>query len=233
MRLIFWKICIFCIFFTPAILIEAGEDVSEYSLQEDHPFYGVLENIFISSKILDAKENLIDAGFVIIQVREPMFVIASHPLLPGYLVKVHLHSSSRSIEDRRKNLICRCKTAKSLRSLILEKNLRHFVVPDKWVYTMATEEKDFVLIVTHMNIVSKSESRYAWKHASEDQLQELYCIIRHDFGSCKLVENIPFTREGVFACIDTEKPSSGDRFMKGNLSTKGRLYWDFLVKINE
>ena len=61
-------------------------------------------------------------------------------------------------------------------------------------------------------------------------LKELYCIIRNDCGSSKLVENVPYTKEGVFTCIDTEKSSQGDLYIKKYLSKRMRMYWDELVQ---
>lgn len=209
---------------------DLAENIDRHLLQSDHPFYPALERIFASSKTLDSEKNLRRAGFKILQVREPMFIIALHPALPGHLFKVHLHSSSRSIKTIWKNLISRCNSAERLRDLIQEKNISRFVVPNKWIYTTPTEKQDPVLIVTYMNIVSEEKTKYAWKNfASKNVLKELYWIIRHDCGSSKLVENVPYTKDGVFACIDTEKPTNGDDDLKKYLSPEGRMYWDSLV----
>ena len=124
------------------------DDVERHLLQVEHPFTASLDRIFASSRTLDSAKDLERAGFTIIQLRDPMFVIAKHPALPGHLVKVYLHSSPRSIENRWKNLVKRCHLAERLRDLIQEKNLRYFTVPDKWIYTTPTKNQDPVLIVT-------------------------------------------------------------------------------------
>ena len=129
------------------------------------------------------------------------------------------------------NIITRCNAAERLRNLIKKEKIRYFTVPDKWIYTTPTIDQDPVLIVTYMNIVSKEQSKYAWKYLVKPKhLDELYCIIRHGCGSSKLVDNIPYTKEGVFTCIDTEKPSHGDRNLKKYLSQKMKNYWDDLVE---
>ena len=82
-----------------------------------------------------------------------------------------------------------------------------------------------------MNIFSKKQTEYAWKNIiTRGHLKELYCILKNGCGSSKLVENIPYTQEGVFACIDTEKPSQGDRYVRKYLSEEKRAYWDRLIE---
>lgn len=234
MKSLFWKIFVCFICFTNLSQADLAKDARRHSLTIDHPFHEALDHIFASSKTLDSERDLVKAGFTIIQLRDPMFVIAKHPALPGHLVKVHLHSSSRSTESRWKNLVRRCNAAERLRKLIQKENLRYFTVPDKWIYTTPTRSQDPVLIVTRMNIVSEEKSKYAWKnYVQRDHLKELYCIIKHNCGSSKLEENVPYTKEGVFACVDTEKSPQGHRSVKRYLSKKMRDYWDELVRKDE
>lgn len=232
MKILLSTLFTFAICFTSFGRADLTEDLVRHSLQSDHPFYRALDNIFSSPKTLNSEKNLIKAGFTIIQLRNPQFVIAKHPALPGHLVKLYLRSSSRSLECQWKNTITRCNNAEKLRDLIKKNNIKRFTVPDKWIYT--TKQQDPILIVTKMNIVSEEQSRYAWKHLIKNKhLQELFCIIRHGCGSSKLIENIPYTKEGMFTCIDTEKPSQGDSYLKKYLSKKMRNYWDFLIKQNK
>jgi len=217
------------LFFSAIGCADLAEDLDAYTMPAQHPFYAKLERIFASSKTLDSERNFVKAGFTIFQLREPMFVVATHPELPGHLVKVHLRSSSRSTKSRWKNFITRCKNATKLRDLIEKEKIRYFTVPDKCIYI--TKHQDPVLIVTRMNIVSERETKRAWlSHVKHKHIKELYCILSNGCGSSKLVENIPYTREGVFACVDTEKPSQGDRYVKKYLSRDMSLYWDELKK---
>ncbi|MBS0627476.1 MAG: hypothetical protein JSS09_04625, partial [Verrucomicrobia bacterium] len=126
MKVIFFKIAALLMCCISSCRADLVEDVARYSLQQDHPFHDVLNRIFASSKTLDSKTDLINAGFSIIDFRIPDFVIASHPDLPGHLVKVHLHSSGRLIEHRWRNLIKRCEAAERLRDLIQKEKLRYF-----------------------------------------------------------------------------------------------------------
>ena len=218
-----------CVFLRAIGSADLAEDLDAYTMPAHHPFYAKLERIFASSKTLDSERNFLKAGFTILQLRDPMFVIAMHPELPGHLVKVHLRASHRSPQSRWNNLITRCKNAAKLKGVIEKENIRYFTVPDKCIYT--TRHQDPVLIVTRMNIVSARETKHAWlKHAKRKHIKELHCIISNGCGSSKLVENLPYTREGVFACIDTEKPSQGDRYIKKYLSKDMCLYWDELNK---
>ena len=231
MRTLLPKMLILFICFISLAGADLTDDVQRHLLQVEHPFTASLDRIFASSKTLDSARDLERAGFTIIQLRTPMFAIAEHPDFPGYLFKIHLHSSSRVIEDRWLNLTARCNAAERLRTLIKKEKLRYFTVPDKWIYVTPTESRDPILIVTKMNIVSENKTKYAWsKFLKHKHLKELYIIIKSNCGSSKLVQNIPFTKEGVFTCIDTEKPSKGDEHLKKYLSKEMQAYWDGLVK---
>lgn len=228
MRLPAWLFILY-VFCTALGGADLTDDFIMHKLSEHHPFYSKLEKIFAYSKTLDSERNFLKAGFTILQLRDPMFVIAMHPQLPGHLVKVHLRSSDRDPEKRWKNLITRCNNAAKLREFIEKEKIRYFTVPDKLIYV--TKDGDPVFIVTRMNICSERETRYAWKnHVKHKHLKELQLILSNGLGSSKLVENIPYTKEGLFTCIDTEKPSQGNSYIKKYLSEEMSIYWNNLTR---
>ncbi len=192
---------------------------SDFLLPEISPLWNALNSIFSNSGVLDTPDTLTEAGFIPVSVRPSGMVVAKHAYLPGYLVKVYI--KSKKIQPNWVWAIHRCWGASNIRELIEEKKLRYFVVPDKWIYPMTSLTSSYeklgkdlthlsspiALVVTDMQLVGKEGSRAAWKtRATYRHIQELYCILSHGYSSCALPANIPYTKFGKFACIDTEHP---------------------------
>lgn len=226
------KYILLLVFFISCNLLEGKteDDIQSYLLAEQDPLQEILDALFISPKVLSSKKELEKMGFEIIEIRHPSFFIAKHPLLPRYVVKAHLNSSTRSQEDRWNNLLNRCYGAEAIEKIIAFHKLRYFVVPKKKIYV--TRDGDPILLATYIELASKADSKYAWKTiAKKEHIQELYQILRHGYGSSKLPENLSFTKKGTFACIDTEKPPREDIPMhtKKHLSKKMQRYFQKLV----
>lgn len=193
------------IFFTPGqcSLIEASfEEVESYQLSSDHPLYKKLEKIFSRGNILKSNNFFFNAGFRNLSIQPSGMYVARHPALPGYLVKAYLDTHPNAGELQW--MIDRCKGAENIRKLIKEKNLKHFLVPKKWIYY--PPHSSAILVVEDMNLVSKAETKMAWQEASKSQIRELFILLDHGFGSCYLSGNIPYTKLGKFACVDTAYP---------------------------
>lgn len=208
-----------------------GFAFEEYMLAQAHPLRARLDKIFASSEVLQEEGSLKRAGFVILHDRPSTLLVARHRALPGYLVKVYPYSSPRSREENFGNLVNRCKGAENIRNLIQEKGLKRFVVPDKWLY-FTPDGEGCILVVTDMDLLSSKQSKRIWKkRVTQAELEELYCIISHGYASSKLPANIPYTKKGVFACIDTEQPIRVPRYenVKAHLSPAMALYWEKLV----
>lgn len=211
------------------------EDICGYVLPVDHPCSSVLDSFFSCSGILRSEKDLEKKGFIIICRRSSGLIVARHWALPGYLIKLYLKSCRKSKEEILERLVNRCRGAENIRNLIERERLCYFTVPDKWVYFTPCKEKIPILIVTDMDIVSRKQSIHAWKNfITYASLEELYCIISHGYASSALPTNIPYTRSGLFACIDTEDPIREPRFenVKKHICPKMAAYWDELVRID-
>lgn len=222
---------------------EMKRQISPYLLSPQHPLKSTLDEIFTRSRAIENNEAFAEAGFETIS---SFMRVARHPLLPGYLVKVFLDSEHRLNGDRRKGwerLVDRCEGASNIRRLIEKENIQHFVVPDKWIYPLPVEPSPMllpgkerqlaVLLVTDMDLVHSSECREAWKtKITPKHLEELYCIVSHGYASTYLTANVAYTRQGKFACIDTEYPKRKLNYNKvlHYLSDEMAEYWDRLVR---
>ncbi|MBA3239371.1 MAG: hypothetical protein H0T62_13655 [Parachlamydiaceae bacterium] len=223
-------------------VVEKAKSDHRFILKDSHWLKSRLDQIFCKNVITD--QTSFDAsGFVTVCKRPSRMIVAKHELLPKYLIKTYLLSEKRPTGW--KWMVNRCLGAENIRNLIKEKKLRHFVVPDKWIYPLSNcvakddlsdlseRDSDAILVVTRMNIGDTESCRLAWKErATKQVLDELYCILCHGFGSCFLAMNIPYTEEGKFACLDTEYPFRKHKYerAKHHLSPEMRLYWEQLIR---
>ncbi|MBS0649212.1 MAG: hypothetical protein JSS10_08325 [Verrucomicrobia bacterium] len=217
--------------------------MAPYLLPQNHPLKPQLDSIFSRQRALENPKALREAGFdIVIAMPHSFIIVARHPSMPGYIFKLYLDS-----ETRRKNnisptewLIRRCQGAAKIRKIIKKEKIKHFVVPDKWLYVLplspASHELDpkpVLLVETDMNLESHPLTALAWKTAIEpEHLQELYAIIKKGVGSIHVVSNIPYTKEGKFAFIDTENIHQPLKLkkVKKYLSPDMQLFWDRLIE---
>lgn len=215
-----------------------------YLLPADHWLQSALDEIFAGNEALKDHHNFKKAGFDIICKRSSKMIVASHEKIEGYLIKAYLQSDKPNLSW--KWMCNRCEGAENIRKLIKKKKLKHFIVPDKWIYRLPEEvvskghreslnkqTDPAVLVVTRMNIGSYEHARLAWKEkVTHEVLRELYCILSHGFASLYLVLNIPYTHDGKFACLDTEFPFRHFNYEKvyHYLSDEMKLYWEILIK---
>ena len=213
-------------------------DHLNYIIPTKHPAKPILDKLFSKGRPIKNENTLTKANF------EPLFfqtgthiVVASHHKLEGSLLKLYLDSEKEIKDDKPGGwwLKNRCKGAEYVRRLIKRKKLRYFTVPEKWLYPLpdsSNQENSFILIVQRMPIVPLEDSKRAWKtQVTRKILRELYYIISHGYASSGLPTNIPYCRNGKFACIDTEhaqRPPNYPR-VKDYISSKMAKYWDHLI----
>lgn len=209
-----------------------------------HPMKVPLDRIFCHCRAIHSCQTLCDAGFRILFNQPISFIkVVCHPWLPGYLLKLYVDSDC-CLKDNKPGwwwLSRRCEGAANIRKLIKRKKLKCFVVPEKWLYPLPVcpppldpcHRQLFVLLVEDMCLVSYEESNWAWKNVvTRRHLRELYQIISHGYASIFLPGNIPYSRKGVFACIDTEYPKRKPNYrgVKRYLSPQMQKCWDKIVR---
>lgn len=217
--------------------------IKPHLLPLDHPAKKAMDDIFVHTNFrpIENEANFKKAGFTVLFHQPFSFIrVASHPNLKGHLLKVYLDSELRKKfnKDGWEWLVMRCQGAENIRNLIQTKKLKYFSVPDKWLYPLPAHSKrprektqTIVLLVTDMQLVSHQESINAWMNVNKAQLDELYIILSHGFGSSHVIWNIPYSKSGKFTCIDTEHPSRTPKYatVKNFLSDEMKDYWDKLV----
>ena len=216
--------------------------VAPFLLPDDHPVKDTLDYLFAQSRVIENEKSLLDAGFEIIAKMQVSFVIvARHYAVPGYVFKIYLDSETRTKKGipNWKWLFSRCRGAQRIRKVIKDKKLRYFSVPDKWLYALPqfplsreSYSQPLILIETDMEIESDEVTKQSWLTVKPEQLDELYEVVKHGYGSFHLVQNVPYTKNGKFAFVDTEYPRRilKLRKIKKYLSPDMQKYWDTLIQ---
>lgn len=214
--------------------------IGPYLLPAKHPFKPIIDSVFATSRVTSNLDTLVAAGFQILHVQESSFIIvAKHPLLPQYLFKLYTDSEVRTRLNKPswRWLLDRCIGAERIRKLIDKKKIKNFTVAEKWLYPLPPipangVQHPLVLLVTDLNLVSQNETMEAWRSKVTTQhLDELYIILSHGFGSNFLSGNVPYTKSGKFAFIDTEYPYREITLskVKKYIAPELHAYWDQLV----
>lgn len=214
------------IFLFLCLHIYGYEDDKDFSIVShliplEHPAKPILDNIFQASRATFNRDSFVAAGFQILFTQpRSLVLVARHPLLPGYLVKVQLDDELRTKHGIPfwKWMQNRCEGAKKIGKVIKKKKLKHFKVPNKWIYFLPLLEdvpktpeyspKPVILLVEDMDLVSPEVNVEAWKGMTEEHLNELYTIIIVSGGSSYRADNIVLSHDGRFAFIDTEYPKA-------------------------
>jgi hypothetical protein len=229
----------------PYITSKMRKRMRPYLLPPQNKLKASLDTIFNPSRVMHDKKSFAKAGFItLFDQKRSRIKVAKHPALKGYLLKVYFDGDVLKDKAGWDRFTERCQGARNVQRLIKEKNLEHFSAPDKWLYppvfsnipptTNPKSVQPVVLVVTDMNLVSIKESENAWKKkVTHTHLDELFCILSHGFASQYLPYNIPYTKNGKFACIDTEYPQrtyANFDLAKESLAPEMKTYWDHLVR---
>lgn len=229
----------------PYISNEARDKIRPFVLPPDHPAKAKLDAIFKTARASFDDKSLVKAGFTIKFKQPRSFIrVVSHPKLKGYLLKLVLDTELKEKNGRPAWywFVNRCLGVKKIQNVLTAHKIRNFVAPNKWIYplpihpypvtTVENKRKLVVLLVDDMDLTSKASNKLAWKkEVDKEQLDELYTIIKEVGGHSYRAENIPQTKKGKFAFVDTEYPTSAPRFsdIRPYLSSKRQYYWDMLV----
>lgn len=190
------------------------EAVGPYLLPYEHPARAFLDKICKKKRILASENALLKAGFHIIykQLNQGL-VVARHPYLRGYLLKMYLDRSPRKEWSL---FVLRAKGAKIIQGLLDKYSYNDYMkVPQKWIYPVTVKKrpkasegifpKDFILIVEDMQLVSKKfDEDFYMNGISLVHVKALHKIIGKGGLSDSHIGNIPVSIDSKIAFIDTE-----------------------------
>lgn len=199
--------------YNPDVSQEVWQQLEPYFLPYDHPVKKKLDRLFSKKRATATLESFRKAGFLNAKFREPTnIVVGLNSELKGFVIKAYLDSQPPLCEWE--NWLKRIRGAERVRNCIQAHHFKDCLVPHKWIYPLPREpkgaksaaRKHFILVVEEMPILKAQDNLKAFNQKMTKRLlTQLYTVIQE----CGLIDsvypdNIPFTREGQIAFIDTE-----------------------------
>lgn len=215
-------------------------------LPEDHPVKETLDSIFSKSRVLLSIESMKGAGFSPVKPRKvTRLIVTSHSKTPGYIYKVYLDTQYYYKGVPELTLWQkRIAGAQKIRTLVNDNNWGHlFKIPQKWAYKLPKKpsppkeflRKDYILVEEDMELLSAKENKLAWKNpqlVTEELLKALCCILKEvGLSDCVKIDNIPFSKDGRVAFIDTQSFDEGTPSLSNlssSLPKERKAYWKSL-----
>lgn len=182
--------------------------IESFYLPEKHSLNRPLSHLFRFPMMFRSPKFLTAQGFDV-KVSHRRLMIAGHRDIPDHLIKKFVDHVSQS--NQVQNFLKRIRGADALRRHIKKLNLKHIVVPKKWLYQLPSGFPPFsyILVVEKMDIYDDwdnphGKARKLYYNMDKEILTEL-CILLHTAGGCDSIpRNQPFTQSGQIAFIDTE-----------------------------
>lgn len=189
--------------------------LEECLLPSNHPLQENLKSLFTNKAMFNSPKSLSHEGFKVNRRVHRGLMVAGHPSISGYLIKKF--ESKVPQEEQLQNFLRRVNGARALSDFIHVNQLKHIVVPQKWIYRLPkrftnrkTGEEAYVLIVEKMDIYGgglNPNGDLAKKYSTIDKevLKEI-CTVLYTFrGLDSVLHNLPFTYQDQIAFIDTDK----------------------------
>jgi hypothetical protein len=164
-----------------------------------------LGKLFRDRGMFDTADDWHDAGFKILRESENKICVASHSSANGYLFKKYVNAGKREDpDDQLKNYKTRVDGARRVRALISDRGLRNAVAPSKWIRELPSRFGSHILIVERLDLLDDDESKRAYHRIDEGTLRDLCTVLYAFRGLDSTPKNVPITRDGKVAFIDTE-----------------------------
>lgn len=167
-----------------------------------------LKRLFADPEMFDSRSDFRAAGFDVFErSKEEKIMVATHKAAPEYVFKKY--SKDRPLEEQLEKYEQRIEGARRVKALIDARQLQHVVVPQKALIELPKEfgsrrESSYIVIAERLELVDNDKSKRAYGHIDKDVLKDL-CTVLYVFpGLDSVVDNLPFTKDGKIALIDTE-----------------------------
>ncbi len=230
--------------YNPFVPLEIWQKLEPFFLPANHPIKAKLDRIFHSQRVTLSKETFEEAGFGKVKERKPTNIfVGNHPELKGFIIKVYLDTQPALKEWE--NWIDRIQGAKAIRDFIQQRGYtKLFKVPQKWIYPLPIwpsppnnslyNRKNFILIVEDMDILDHKDCLHAYKTEVTPEILDALFLNLKEVGLLDSTHaaNVPFTKDGRMAFIDTEHhhkwpvPYFG---IKCYFSNPMQAYWQKLI----
>lgn len=236
-----------CLFLLHLHFSFAQNEITSHLLPSDLPIKKALDVMFKKARVILNSKTLKKAKFTDCKPRKfTRIIVTKHEDFPGYIFKLFLDAQrykSDTIESE--IFLNRIKGASKIAALIEREGLEAFFkVPKKWIYPLPKGSKadkdfpckNFILVEEDMDLLDAKANIEAWKsvQVTSDLLVHLYTILKEvGLRDCAKIENIPFSKDGKIAFIDTESFGYDKvpfKRLKNALSPEMRPVWETIIK---
>jgi len=193
--------------------------------------------LFRDPHMFDSKDTFRAAGFTVRKTSAHNIMVGRHPAAPDHLFKKY--SRDVPLDKQLANYQSRKRGAKKLRQFITAHQLRHMIVPQKWIYDLPDSfshhgERSHLLVVERMKLLDTMDNERRYRDIDKDVLKEL-CVVLHAFrGLDSAIHNVRFTQSGQITFIDTENWERSQRnffhYIRRELSERSRQRADRMFR---
>lgn len=225
-------------FKNPAVSLDVWREAEPYFLPETHPTKKVLDRIFSQVNPIENYKALSRAGFKFsLPEDRRKLVCAKHSKIKGYLIKTFTNEQTHVTQEHL-GWIQRIEGARQIQKCIDRHGYRKIMkVPKKWIYPLPyADGKHFILIVEDMDLLKGFENGDAYVlDMNKARLNALYVVLTENLLIDSIfIDNIPFSKDGKIAFIDTEHFNNRTKRLKLERLTKRfsptmALHWMALI----
>lgn len=192
------------------------ERMAPLRLPEDHPVAKPLVQLLLDRAQFADFGSLVESGFCLVERGEKSYggqlLVVGHPELPGYVIKSYPMLGDRFSPYRRLQEYCsRCERSRRMARYIEKSGCRYLTVPKKWIYHLGgpfisqrAPNGYYLLIVEKMELLPLEEEKRWYLEQGELWIEELLKAYIELGGLDCHRENLPVTRDGKMAMVDTE-----------------------------
>ncbi len=227
---------------------EGWEAVRPYLFLEDKSVKTTLDKLFGNARVTADREALLEHGFTLTPTQGLHVIVAGHPKLSGYLLKIIVDKydiNHEGLGEDWEQWIRRIEGERLIREGIKKLGYRDiFKVPHQWVYPLPNgprpydepgyDPRSFILIVEDMKLATKEKNSKHFKRLEKWELEAIYEIAtQYGLADCCNRNNLPLCKDGKMAFVDTEIYNQWPvdyHQMLQYLSDRGREYWKKITK---
>lgn len=189
-----------------------------------------LEKLFPSSGMFDSADDWKAAGFKIVRAHVTRLLVAGHKSVPDILFKKYPKTTEKSSKEQLENYERRIEGIRRIKAIIDTHRLQHIIAPQKWLIQLPSRfsshgKLSYILAAEKCDLLDRDRSEAEYRSIDENVLRELVTVLFNFGGYDSSAKNVPFTRDGKLAFIDT------DRWKEPKLEKlKERKYMKYLPK---
>lgn len=168
------------------------------------PIWPLMGELFDDPRMFKSYSRFKKAGFSLVDHAPHKIMTGSHKRARGYLFKKY--DDDKPGEKQIRNYMRRVEGSRLLRTFIAEHGFTRVVAPRKWLYELPSSFPERYLVVAEkVDLVSRGATDRAYARIGKEQTRELATVLYYFRGLNSTAANLPYTKGGEIAFIDTER----------------------------